>query len=158
MENRVRDALDSNMKDRSMHFKSRFVLSLALAASPPVVRAAAAPSPDDPAAIQFFEKKIRPLLVDNCYTCHSANTNAKGNLRVDDRNGLLSGGDKGAAIVPGEPDKSLLLKAVNQAGELKMPPKKHLTDEQIADLTTWIKTGAAWPQTRYTVASAAGAV
>jgi hypothetical protein len=129
-------------------------LSLLLLSAASGARAFAvpAPSPTDPEALAFFEKKIRPLLVDNCYTCHSANTNAKGELRVDDRNGLLTGGTKGAAIVPGDPEKSLLLKAVKQVGELKMPPKKHLTDQQIADLTTWIKNGAAWPVAQFTLA------
>lgn len=101
----------------------------------------------DAAQVQFFEKKIRPLLVDNCYNCHSANTNAKGGLRVDDRNGLLHGGERGAAIVPGRPDDSLLLKAVSYAdNDLKMPPKKQLTADQVADLTKWIQDGAAWPK------------
>jgi len=102
----------------------------------------------DEAKVEFFEKKIRPLLVDNCYTCHSADTNAKGGLRVDDRNGLISGGGRGAAIVPGDPSKSLLHTAVKQTDKLKMPPEKKLTDEQIADLAQWIKDGAAWPKLR----------
>jgi cytochrome c553 len=136
-----------------MDLPKLLTLTLAVALSTPILGAASAPSPSDPAAIEFFEKKIRPVLVDNCYNCHSANTNAKGGLRVDDRNGLLAGGDKGAAIVPGNADKSLLLAAVNQTGELKMPPKKHLTDEQIADLTTWIRNGAAWPQVKFTIAA-----
>jgi hypothetical protein len=98
------------------------------------------------AGLEFFEKKIRPLLVDNCYNCHSANTNAKGGLRVDDRNGLLHGGNTGPAIVAGNPEKSLLLRAVGYKDEdLQMPPKKQLTAEQVADLTAWIKDGAAWP-------------
>lgn len=100
----------------------------------------------DAAAIEFFEKKIRPILVENCHTCHSADTNSKSGLRVDDRNGLVNGGERGAAIVPGNPAESLLLKAVNHVDDdLKMPPGKKLTDEQIADLTTWIQNGAAWP-------------
>ena len=65
-------------------------------------------------ALEFFEKKIRPLLVNNCYNCHSANTNSKGGLRVDDRNGLLTGGGRGPAVVPGQPEKSLLIQAVRQ--------------------------------------------
>ncbi len=98
-----------------------------------------------PEKLAFFEKKIRPLLVNNCYNCHSANTNSKGGLRVDDRNGLLNGGGRGAAIVPGEPDKSLLLSAVQKQGKVKMPPNKELSEEQIADLRQWILDGAAWP-------------
>jgi len=99
----------------------------------------------DPAAAEFFEKKIRPLLAENCYNCHSANTNSQGGLRIDDRNGLLVGGDRGPAIVAGDPENSLLIHAVRQDDELKMPPKKQLSVEQIADLTKWIKDGAVWP-------------
>ena len=71
------------------------------------VRTSDAPA-DDAARMEFFEKKVRPVLVNNCYNCHSANTNSKGGLRVDDRNGLLTGGRRGPAVVPGEPEKSLL--------------------------------------------------
>jgi mono/diheme cytochrome c family protein len=101
------------------------------------------------AAVEFFEKKVRPLLVGNCYNCHSANTNAKGGLRVDDRNGLLQGGQSGPAVVPGNPEKGLLLRKVRHADESqRMPPKKQLSPEQIADLAQWIKDGAAWPKIR----------
>ena len=94
------------------------------------------PSSDNAAAEEFFEKKIRPLLVDNCYNCHSANTNSQGGLRVDDRNGLLNGGERGPAIVPGDPESSVLLRAVSHTDDdLKMPPKKQLSAEQVADLT-----------------------
>ena len=103
--------------------------------------------PTDPARVEFFEKKIRPILSDHCYNCHSADTKPAGNLRVDDRNGLLTGGNTGAAIVPGDPSKSLLLKRVTQKEEKRRMPLegKHLTDEQVADLTKWIEDGAAWP-------------
>src|SRR3954469_23332984 len=104
-------------------------------------------APEEIAKIEFFEKKIRPLLVDNCHACHSAETNSKGGLRVDDRNGLLSGGGRGAAIVPGDVEKSLLVKAVSYTQEkLKMPPEKRLTEEQVADLKKWVADGAAWPK------------
>jgi mono/diheme cytochrome c family protein len=104
----------------------------------------------DPAKVEFFEKKVRPILADHCYHCHSADTKPAGNLRVDDRNGLLSGGSSGPAVVPGEPEKSLLLKRVAaKDGKKRMPLEgKHLTDEEIADLTRWIKDGAAWPAVR----------
>ena len=101
---------------------------------------------EDGAKLEFFEKKIRPLLVDNCYNCHSANTNAKGGLRVDDHRGLLVGGGSGPAIVPGDAAKSLLIQAVKYDG-LEMPPKKRLANEQIADLEKWIQDGAVWPKT-----------
>ncbi|MBL8797005.1 MAG: PSD1 domain-containing protein [Planctomycetia bacterium] len=102
---------------------------------------------DDAARIEFFEKKVRPLLVNNCYNCHSASTNARGGLRVDDRNGLLQGGSSGPAVVPGQPDKSLLIQAVRYAGDVsKMPPKKQLAAEEIAVLVRWVQDGAAWPR------------
>jgi hypothetical protein len=117
-----------------------------------VVASPAAASPPDPAAVEFFEKKVRPLLVDNCYVCHSAETNSKGGLRVDDRNGLLQGGNGGPAVVPGKPDESLLLQAVRHLdGAPKMPPKKKLTDDQLADLARWIEGGAAWPEVKVPV-------
>lgn len=109
----------------------------------------AAAEPDS-AALDFFEKKIRPLLVENCYKCHSAQSDKiKGGLLLDTREGLLKGGDSGPAIVPGEPDKSLLIKAVRYNDEkLQMPPKdKKLPSEQIADLEAWVKMGAPDPRT-----------
>lgn len=127
-------------------------LSLAVLTAAPAVAAAQAVPGDDAGAIEFFEKKIRPILVDNCYNCHSADTNSKGGLRVDDRNGLLQGGNGGAAIVPGDPEKSLLIQAVSYADDnLQMPPKKQLSPEQIADLTKWVKDGAAWPAVKLSV-------
>src|SRR4029077_10362692 len=107
-----------------------------LAIAVPPARSAQA---DDAAAIEFFEKKIRPLLANNCYNCHSANNNSMGGLRVDDRNGLIQGGGRGPAVVPGDPEKSRLIQAIRQTNDgLKMPPKKKLSDEEIADLTKWI--------------------
>ncbi|MBI3414258.1 MAG: DUF1553 domain-containing protein [Verrucomicrobia bacterium] len=105
---------------------------------------------DDASAdnLAFFERKIRPLLADNCYQCHSAESEKlKGSLLLDTREGVLKGGDTGPAIVPGEPEQSLLIKAVRYADkDLQMPPKnKKLFDRQIADLTQWVKSGAPWP-------------
>ncbi len=121
-------------------------LALTLAASAASAQTAAR---DEEARLEFFEKKIRPLLVDNCYNCHSANTNSKGGLRVDDRNGLLVGGGRGPAIIPGQPAKSLLIQAVRHThATLKMPLNKHLQADEIADLTKWIADGAAWPKVR----------
>jgi mono/diheme cytochrome c family protein len=115
----------------------------------PAFAAGQNPAANEEARLEFFEKKIRPLLVDNCFNCHSANTNSQSGLRVDDRNGLVVGGRRGPAVVPGQPEKSLLIKAVRKIHpEVKMPPKKDLSEEQIADLTRWIKDGAAWPKPR----------
>lgn len=99
---------------------------------------------DDPAKVEFFEKKIRPLLLENCINCHSAENGGKGGLRVDDRNGLIEGGGRGPGLVPGKPQESLLIKVVRHQG-LQMPPQKKLTDDQIADLEKWILDGATWP-------------
>ncbi len=101
----------------------------------------------DPKGVEFFEKKIRPILTERCYSCHSAQAEKlKGSLYLDSREGLLKGGDTGVAIVPGNAKRSLLLKAVLWADDdLKMPPKKKLAADQIADLEAWIQGGAAWP-------------
>src|SRR6476660_5607216 len=90
---------------------------------------------------ECFENKIRPLLVENCYKCHSAQSeNVKGGLLLDTREGVFKGGETGPAIVPGDPEKSLLIKAVRYTDkELKMPPKKKkLSDEKIGYLVEWI--------------------
>lgn len=103
-----------------------------------------------PAQVEFFEARIRPLLVDNCYECHSLQSKkSKGGLTVDSRDGLLKGGNTGPTIVPGDPEKSLLIKAVRYDDkELQMPPKnKKLSDEKIAYLVEWIKMGAPDPRT-----------
>ena len=100
----------------------------------------------DPAKLEFFEKKVRPLLVNNCYNCHSADNKAAGGLRVDDHRGLLQGGGRGKAIKVGNPEESLLIKAVSHTdAKLKMPPNNQLADEQIDILKQWIKDGAVWP-------------
>jgi hypothetical protein len=139
------------MKTRMKKAIRSMGLNRALLAPLAVALVAAAPHrPErgfDGEAVAFFETKVRPLLVDNCNNCHSASTNAKGGLRVDDRNGLLQGGNRGPAVVPGNPAESLLIQAVVQTDEeLKMPPKKHLSADEIAVLTKWVKDGAAWPE------------
>ena len=118
--------------------------ALLLLASPNWLRAAA---PADPKQIQFFESKIRPVLADNCFKCHSESEKVKGGLRVDDREALLKGGNTGPAIVPGNPEKSLLIRAILYTDpDLQMPPKdQKLTSSQIADLTAWVKMGAPFP-------------
>src|SRR5881628_1971161 len=124
-----------------------------------VLADAAAPTPFAPqltaAQTAFFENKIRPLLTKNCYKCHSSESlKLKGELRLDTREGLLKGGSSGPAIVPGDPEKSLLIKAVRYTDpDLQMPPKgDKLSDEQIKDLVTWVKMGAPDPRTGKAVA------
>ena len=98
--------------------------------------------------VATFEKHIRPLLIKHCYSCHSAKAEKlKGGLLLDNRNGMMSGGDTGPAIVPGEPDQSLLLKAVRYEDEdLQMPPKYKLEESEIDALARWIKIGAPDPR------------
>jgi mono/diheme cytochrome c family protein len=101
------------------------------------------------ASAEFFEKKIRPLLLTHCLECHGADAKkVKGGLRLTSRAEMLKGGDSGPAIVPGEPVKSLLVKGVRfKDDDLKMPPKGRLRDSEIADLEAWVKAGAVWPET-----------
>lgn len=96
----------------------------------------------------FFEKNIRPVLVDKCYSCHSLQENkSKGGLLVDSREALLKGGDSGPAIVPGHPEKSLLITAVQYEDEnIQMPPKHKLPEEQINHLAKWVLIGAPDPR------------
>lgn len=93
--------------------------------------------------VKFFETKIRPLLARHCYECHG-NKKQKNGLRVDSLASLLKGGESGAAVIPGNPVDSLLIAAVNYDG-FEMPPKGRLQQEEIEDLTTWIRAGAVWP-------------
>src|SRR2546425_4460384 len=89
----------------------------------------------DEAGVHFFERKIRPVLVEHCYSCHSETAKKlRGGLRLDSRDGLRKGGDSGPALVPGYPDRSLLIKAVRYTDEhLHMPPKGKLPDTLLAD-------------------------
>jgi mono/diheme cytochrome c family protein len=98
----------------------------------------------DPGAVEHFEKKVRPILVERCFKCH-AGDDVKGGLHLDSADGLRAGGDSGAAVVAGKPDESLLVQAVRHENGLKMPPDGKLSDPQIAELATWIRSGAVWP-------------
>jgi hypothetical protein len=130
----------------------------ALAAMGAALRAGIATGPAPPAAIaqpvapadlQFFEARIRPVLADRCYKCHSRLADKiKGGLMLDTREGMLHGGDTGPAIVPGRPEDSLLLDAIGyRDADLQMPPKgDKLSDQQVADFTQWIRMGAPDPR------------
>ena len=100
--------------------------------------------PKLPGADEFFEKRVRPVLIERCLDCHSGEAPESG-LRVDSRAALLQGGLRGPAIVPGDPQKSLLILAVNHADQLHMPPKSKAPQREIDDLTTWVAQGAVWP-------------
>lgn len=94
--------------------------------------------------IEFFEKQVRPVLVETCQKCHGERKQ-EGGLRLDSRVAVLKGGDNGAAVEPGKPGDSPLVDVIGYAGDVKMPPKGKLADEQIAALTEWVKRGAPWP-------------
>jgi mono/diheme cytochrome c family protein len=96
------------------------------------------------AEFEEFEKTVRPLLIESCAKCHGAEKQ-KGGLRLDSRQAILEGGETGPSIVAGRPGESLLLEAVRQGGELKMPPGRKLPPEQIAALERWVAAGAPWP-------------
>src|SRR5262245_25410595 len=119
-----------------------------------------AETPEDREGIELFEKKIRPVLVERCYECHSSKAKQlEGSLSLETRSGLLKGGDQGAAVVPGQPEKSLLLKAIRYTdSDLQMPPKpgERLAAEVVANFEAWIKRGAPDPRGQEPVASGQG--
>ena len=118
-------------------------VALATAGAPDQAGAAEA----DAEGIAFFEKNIRPVLVENCYKCHSAEArDLKGDLFLDSKQGMLNGGESGPAIVPGQPFRSRLLRAIRRSGELKMPPKSKLPKRVVLNFTRWIKMGAPDPR------------
>src|SRR5262249_53281056 len=102
----------------------------------------------------FFEKKIRPILVGHCYSCHSKQANKqRGGLLLDTRDGVRAGGDKGPTIVPGKPADSLLIQLVKHTDpKLRMPRDGKLPPQAIADLEHWIAIGAPDPRVGKTAA------
>lgn len=103
---------------------------------------------DDAAGAEFFEKRIRPVFAEHCYTCHSAaSKSVKGGLRLDTRDGIAKGGASGKLLVPGKPAESLLLKALRHEEPVEsMPPDGKLPARQIADVEEWIRLGATVPE------------
>jgi len=98
------------------------------------------------AQLDFFEKKVRPILVTRCYECHGPESEpAEGNLVLGSHSELLQGGDSGPAVEPGKVDESLLIDSIRYDGLYQMPPKSRMPDDEIAILETWVKQGAAWP-------------
>jgi len=104
----------------------------------------AQPEKLSPQVVEFFESKVRPVLAERCFRCHGPEKQKNG-LRLDSRETMLRGGESGPVIVPGQPEKSLVMQAIQQMGELKMPPDEKLPAEEIANLGAWIKAGAPWP-------------
>ncbi|MCE9563395.1 MAG: PSD1 and planctomycete cytochrome C domain-containing protein [Planctomycetes bacterium] len=120
------------------------LLSLVFVPASPLIAAPHAPPKPTPEQIEFFEKKVRPILADHCYTCHGPKKQ-NGGLRLDTVAGIKAGADDGPVLVPGDPAKSRLLKSVRHEGDFKMPPKMALPAEAVATLTEWVKAGAAIP-------------
>ncbi len=108
----------------------------------------------DDKAQEFFEMRVRPVLAKNCFACHTASK--MGGLEMRSRESLLKGGKSGPALTAGDPDHSLLIQAIRQQGELKMPPQGRLKDEEIEQLTSWVKSGAIWPEAPAAPATKAG--
>ena len=115
---------------------------LTLAFAPLPAFAADKPTPEQ---LEFFEKKVRPVLADHCYSCHGEKKQLAG-LRLDKAAGVKQGADDGPVITPGEPDKSRLVKSVKRLGDFPMPPKMPLPPDAVAALTEWVKIGAPFPE------------
>ncbi len=138
-----------------MRFLHLLPPSSALAAAPTLAtpHLSHADGPDDgpiPAdQLAFFESKIRPVLIERCHECHSAESGkSKGGLTLDSRAGIRAGGDNGPAIVPGNPSESLLIAAISYTDEdIEMPPKSKLPDAVVADFKKWVAMGAPDPRT-----------
>lgn len=135
----------------SWNWIGRTSLLVVALSAPSLVRGA-----DDAEGRAFFESRIRPVLVERCYKCHSAEAGKpKGGLRLDTRDALRRGGNTGAAIVPGKPDESLLIQAIAHDDDaLKMPPKEKLADPVIADFRRWVAMGAPDPRGEKAVSTA----
>ena len=101
----------------------------------------------DSKASDFFERRIRPLLIERCLECHGSETQENG-LRLDSLESMLKGGKHGPALVRGKPAESLLLESVRRSGKLKMPPDKPLKRVEIEAIEQWIRLGAPWPTTQ----------
>lgn len=147
-------ALSCAMKD--LHFLRRVsvtavygVLTLLVVAGQALAEESTQPASEapvaklDPQTVHFFENEVRPLLANRCYECHGEEKQ-KGELRLDQLAFILEGGDSGAALVPHDPDESLLIEAVKYEG-LEMPPEEQLSEKEIGVLTRWVSLGAPWP-------------
>src|SRR5258706_13334118 len=130
------------MRYASQSIRAGLCLMVVLGVCSPGARAQTASSADS----EFFEKKIRPVLAEQCYKCHSASAKKfKGGLLLDSREGMLKGGETGAALVAGKPNQSLLIKAIHWTDkDLQMPPKEQLSKEGVADFERGGAAGAGW--------------
>ena len=106
--------------------------------------------------IAFFEKRVRPILVANCTSCHGEKKQ-ESELRLDSREAIVKGSAGGKVVVAGDPQTSRLVEAIRYRGELKMPPNKQLTASEIAALTQWVRLGLPWPETTPRIGTASDA-
>lgn len=139
------------MKYHHIKFSGKFLAVLCSLGCLAILRAGEAPAPPSAEDLAFFETRIRPVLAEKCYECHSAAAHEKGKLKsglyVDSREGLLIGGETGPALLPGKSQESLLLKVIrHEIKDAEMPPKGKLEDSTIADLAKWIEMGAPDPR------------
>src|SRR5947209_6494438 len=119
------------------------VVLVGLVTATAIADAPAAPTSRE---VEFFESRIRPVLAEHCFRCHGPQKQRAG-LRLDSAEALQKGSESGVVLVPGHPEKSILIQAVRQEGDLKMPQKGKLPPAAIADLTAWVQMGAPWPAT-----------
>src|ERR1043166_1762111 len=103
--------------------------------------------------LDVFESRIRPILVTRCFGCHT--DSQSGGLRLDSRENVMKGGKSGPAVIPGDPDGSLLIKAVRQTGDLKMPMGGRLRPDEVDALTEWVRGGAKWSEVNSAMPKAA---
>ena len=121
--------------------------AIAIAVSLCLVPYAVSADTATPEELEFFETKIRPVLVGNCYMCHSADAKVRmGGLSLDTREGIRQGGLRGHAVVPRDVEASILVAALRYEGELKMPPGGKLSEEIANDFEKWIRMGAPDPR------------
>ncbi len=134
--------------ESAAHLRSALVVALLVLGCAAPTFGAPTPAASSDAGIEFFEARIRPLLVKNCYECHSGQAKKlEGKLRLDSRDALRRGGESGPAIVPGDPQGSLLVRALRYEDH-EMPPKGKLAPSAIADVEHWVKIGAPDPRDR----------
>ena len=136
------------VKGVQFRIRGQWVCPLVLAALVlPTIASAGETDPLTPGQAALFEQKVRPLLIERCYACHSAAKKVNGGLRLDLRRGLMEGGDSGPAISPGKPEESLIIKAVRyQDTDLQMPPDGKLAAAELAVLEEWVRIGAPDPR------------
>ncbi len=142
-----KDIFSGVLSDGS-HVRQSVWMQIITAIASAALAQAAAPTALTAEQLSFFESSVRPILVDHCYGCHSAQSGrSRGGYQLDTRAGARKGGSSGAGIVPGKPEESLLIEAIRYRDEdLEMPPKGKLSDEQIATLEQWVRMGAPDPR------------